>query len=1074
MIATRKLQAKRASVVEIGTQDALTKLLSAQVLVEREQPTAKPERSVLKFAHHVLFDYAVSRLMLNEETIFSFVSNDPSTTILFRPSLAYFFQRLWFADRQQFWRLAFAFFGSADVPERARVLPAITVYEAAGTMQDLAPLLETSDDMAATGIAGMLRAVQALSGLNSDRRQLWLGVLSRLADALKLEFVNEYVALINIANDTSLAAEEPLIGRASRILLRWMWALTPEIGVNQAISLANIGASRVFPVVAKLYATDPAASKGIVLDVLGRFGSPVSGSKEAFWLAHEIRHIVANDPAVAIEVYRRIFAHLEKSEEETTMGGSVVMILKSTRKQDFSSAYYGLELGFQNFLTVAPVEAAIAAVEAVNGEVPPKHPVRRDPEAVQEFTFRYLGQEIKYISDFSEIWDSGHRDYVSLNLLGATLHRVTERLSADANDGIAPKMIRAIASKSGYGVCWKRILEAAAINPVPLFRHVLDLLLVPELLAAPETTVPAGNVLKAAYKEKLVQASEVTVLEEAISQIPQAQLILRYEKPDAIRNRLLQCIPAEDIQSPALKEVASNLTGEHKVRSNEPYHRSSFGAMAFSSEDWLREQGVDTKNDANAQVLKAVKPLQQFETKYLNEVPSIEECTKIVQGILAGNSLPDVLHREAMGALSAASGTVLKNPELPRCGTLLRLCKSVVFKGTTDPFPKFDPEHHLSFDMPGWGGGLPRIEAAQGVCHYLWNYGPDRKAIAGLKLLSRDAVPAVRYQVASGLLGLYKHKAFRQFWALTEEMLRNEKTAGVMGALIHTLGGIAYKEPDKIVTVLSAALDRGLPATERHDLTDALLNLFVGLFVERGHQGADQLLLRFESDPIKFHGELSHEIFVAANHLRQETTKEADKRLRARLLFQRIVTAVYKALNLLAESPRTEEAGKLFGELLRILDSVGFRVYLALDIEPQLRQGGNGLSTAARLELYFELKPIIELLTLRSSIPGDHYLAPTTAHNVMQTLNGVLAFDPGPVITYGAAVCKAASALSYQFDPMAIGEMVTLVEHVLADHKEVLRDKITANALGQMLDIFVKAGWPQAMQLTFKLDDAIR
>jgi hypothetical protein len=92
----------------------------------------------------------------------------------------------------------------------------------------------------------------------------------------------------------------------------------------------------------------------------------------------------------------------------------------------------------------------------------------------------------------------------------------------------------------------------------------------------------------------------------------------------------------------------------------------------------------------------------------------------------------------------------------------------------------------------------------------------------------------------------------------------------------------------------------------------------------------------------------------------------------------------------------------------------------------------------------------------------------------METLNGVLKYDPSSVILFAAGVCRAASGLSYQFDAMAIAEMVSLVERVLADHKEVLRDNAVAKALGEMLDIFVKVGWPQAMRLTFRLDEAIR
>ena len=39
----------------------------------------------------------------------------------------------------------------------------------------------------------------------------------------------------------------------------------------------------------------------------------------------------------------------------------------------------------------------------------------------------------------------------------------------------------------------------------------------------------------------------------------------------------------------------------------------------------------------------------------------------------------------------------------------------------------------------------------------------------------------------------------------------------------------------------------------------------------------------------------------------------------------------------------------------------------------------------------------------------------------------------------------------YQFDTMAVGELVKLVEHVLADYNELLREKEAADALGEIV-----------------------
>ena len=146
-----------------------------------------------------------------------------------------------------------------------------------------------------------------------------------------------------------------------------------------------------------------------------------------------------------------------------------------------------------------------------------------------------------------------------------------------------------------------------------------------------------------------------------------------------------------------------------------------------------------------------------------------------------------------------------------------------------------------------------------------------------------------------------------------------------------------------------------------------------------------------------------------------------------------------------------KEKTKEFRDLLGLQDEVATRVRFALEEN----RGGDEVQVRItendRRARYFELKPVLELLTTRRNVPGPHYLAPHTAHYLMETMNFVLQFDPGSVVEYAAAICTAASAMSYQFDSMAISEAVKLVETVLADHKDVLRDNGAAKRLGHNL-----------------------
>jgi hypothetical protein len=1070
MVSNKSLSVAEA-VVDSAPSDVIARLQSDEIL--RKGVTGR-----VSFSHNILFDYGSARLLLDEETVFSFVREDPSRTIFFRPTLSYFFRNLWVKDRHLFWSTAFSFVAAKDLPERATIVPAIVIQEAASSLDDLAPLLGSSSPAKNRAIAGVLRAVQTLGGMSGERRGLWIDALRSISEGLDLEFINEYISLLSIASETSDASEEgAFIGEIACRFLHWIWAIAPKLEKHQAVTVSDIGAARVFPIAMKFFAGNVEEVRGIVRELLNRFALPTAGSHEAFWLAHEINRIVALDADLAAEVYERAFAHKETSDETTSMGGGVVLTLTSTRRQDFSSALYGLQAGFNRFLDVAPVHASSAATRSVEAEIEREKPIAPDDQKI--FQFSYDDVEANYLSDHSEIWDSGFRDYNSLNLLDSALKRLSEKLKEDSGREVGRAMLLCVLRNARHAVVWKHLLETSALNIREMYRAVVPLLTVPSFIAAPEVTVAVGNVLAAAYQADLVADADAVAIEAAITDVPKAQLILRYEKPESIRNRLLRCIPTEQLRSEELKALSAALEGE-SVRKNEPFFRSSFSSGTFSPEDWLREQGVDTSTSENSNILEALKPLREFEHKYLNEVPSVEESARaelllrhIQQLLQQGPALPEALDEQAIGTMCAVAESILKNENLAIDSSIVRLCKDIVLVGAKHPSPKFIADD--KFDMPGWGSPSPRIDAAQGLGHFIWNWGLDEQVTSAFVGLSRDKVPAVRYQVASFAAGLYKHSAFERFWSLITEMMTEERTTGVMLAIVSTLGRVAAgQDTQRVVELLSSAIERGLPRTERHDLTHTLLGILAGLFIARGDSRANEILLRFESDPLRFHREMIEDVLVASVYLAPPSGNEPDTRMRARQVLERVLFSVYHALQNTIKRDVSEERTKEFRDLLGLQDEVATRVRFALEEN----RGGDEVQVRItendRRDRYFELKPVLELLTTRRNVPGPHYLAPHTAHYLMETMNFVLQFDPGSVVEYAAAICTAASAMSYQFDSMAISEAVKLVETVLADHKDVLRDNGAAKALDTILDIFVRAGWPQALQLTFTLDKAIR
>ena len=87
----------------------------------------------------------------------------------------------------------------------------------------------------------------------------------------------------------------------------------------------------------------------------------------------------------------------------------------------------------------------------------------------------------------------------------------------------------------------------------------------------------------------------------------------------------------------------------------------------------------------------------------------------------------------------------------------------------------------------------------------------------------------------------------------------------------------------------------------------------------------------------------------------------------------------------------------------------------------------------------------------------------------METFRAMLNVDVKQVLRYAAGLLGGYS-FGYQFDTMAVDEVVRLTDAVIADHKQILRIPESAANLGAILDVFVVAGWPQATQLVMKLD----
>lgn len=170
MVKGRTLRIDRAVVADDpAANDALRQILSSQVLVEWQPfPESKPDRYVLLYSHHILFDYAVARLLLRGplERMVEWVASEPDLLLAVRPSLLYHYQYLWELDsnRQRFWDCVFVFFNTAGIAATGKIIGPIAAGQMINTLSDCEILLRELRNEASPNHSVAMEAFRHLMG----------------------------------------------------------------------------------------------------------------------------------------------------------------------------------------------------------------------------------------------------------------------------------------------------------------------------------------------------------------------------------------------------------------------------------------------------------------------------------------------------------------------------------------------------------------------------------------------------------------------------------------------------------------------------------------------------------------------------------------------------------------------------------------------------------------------------------------------------------------------------------------------------------------------------------------------
>ena len=166
MVKQRSLSIKQSDARKTLIQTAWDDLLSDEILAK---VSSNGQR--IAFSHNILFDYAISVLLIDDEPhhLEDFILEDASRPLFLRPSLTYFFTRLWYyEDSANFWKAFWHIFPSdQSIHLRlvARLIPTSVIANEARNIDQLIPIVEklqNGEKIASESITRLLQALQTL------------------------------------------------------------------------------------------------------------------------------------------------------------------------------------------------------------------------------------------------------------------------------------------------------------------------------------------------------------------------------------------------------------------------------------------------------------------------------------------------------------------------------------------------------------------------------------------------------------------------------------------------------------------------------------------------------------------------------------------------------------------------------------------------------------------------------------------------------------------------------------------------------------------------------------------------
>lgn len=1055
MIAARSVDIPETG-VPVVTASTVDELQRAGVLV-----TESTRR--LGFRHHVLFDYAVARLVLlpDRSEALTHLTRATGAGLLISPSLGY-----WLEDfkksvpARDYWAFVTGLITNKSIDPIVRVEVARIAVESVQTAEDLSPLaaeLSTTDP-------AKERAFQYLAGSLLTKGYLKQPIIVRpwalllaMVVAPNMPQIAGMRGLIGTLLDNNPDQESlNALGVASRTLFDVMSA-----DENRIPWLSR----HAVPYVAQTFGTDPIASRQRLEQVFQPSRFAKFGHIEVPALADKVTNFAGYDEELTITLFRCVFRGGEFSRDQTTsMSGSWILSLTSNAAQDFGMASYSLSTAYPRLLQEFPHVAMRALAVAFRAERDKEH--ARSSSQMKQETIPIAGESRLFEEDASHVWawdidSEDHDDF-------AKLYRAAVAwIDGVSDDELLRSIPGHILAETGIALAWRTVLDFAARRAATLGVSIWPTQCDRRLLYSLDTRRSAIAAIAATHPHLPAYDRELAEAEWLALEFPESS------HPDERRKEIVGTLLAAIGEENLFTSAARSFLQEAKDAGASFENRKPFAvSTAWRSDDeggWLAREGVDTQAPDTANLLSISAGLRASRDAFNQDADKTNGAALWAATSALGEALnaqpttiEPLLAQDVFEALAEGLGMCLSSDLVPVDRRNAAVAQLLTITEHAHPQPSADTEESFA-KFQSWGSPSPRVKSAQAIASLigkaeLWPAVKDRFET----MLLRDSHPAVRFQLAYALPWL-RYVDRNEMWRLAREAVATEQNSAILSRIVGRLPPNTLEDADQLEPLV-LELSRRLPATKNGD--DSIVGLITYFAIDSERPASAQEMSSWLNDVVANEDRLHRALFdvrdaVIVGFDKSDPRLDAIRR-RASTFIWSLVGAIEPAVRswpLSGSEPTPQELSAL-----KLFNEIADQIYYAVghdNITPTLQE------PSAQMRFLAEYAPLISKLTTLGT--------PKAVHHILEVLGKLSGVAPEQCFDLIAeAMLRTTGVARYEHESLGAGLFVQLISRYLADYRYIFDDQTRLNKLIDCIAVFVEAGWPEARRLFHNLAELLQ